>query len=308
MRVVITNCRLKNLAGSEMNCLEFGEYLRGKGHDVCIVTPVSGDPIASHFHSSGIPVYQPHELPPTRYDLIWGQHYSALTPLLQTRPNCDRVMLYTMSPFEPLETPPDYTPKLSAWFCNSEETLKTRTAANPELRGYVLPNMAPSEYFNAAGQEALARYFAVVSNHIPLEVNLALDIIARSHNVQRFGEHHTIRRITPRILAECEAVITIGKTVQYCMAQEVPVYVYDTYGGPGYLTVENIERAAAFNFSGRCCKRKLGAEALADEILNGTAYTGLCRRWAETYNHMSNFGKIIDNLSSFKTVNIDTLL
>lgn len=308
MRVVLTNCRLKNLAGSEMNCLEFGEYLKGKGHDVCVVTPVSGDPVAAHFHNAGIPVYQPHELPPTRYDLIFAQHASALTPLLQHKPDCDRVVLYTLSPFEPLEKPPAYTPKLSAWFCNSEETLKVRTAENPDLKGSVLPNMAPSDYFNSRDHIGLTRYFAVVSNHIPLEVHIALDIIAKSHNVQRFGEHNTIRRITPRILSECEAVITIGKTVQYCMAQEVPVYVYDYFGGPGYLTEHNIERAAAFNFSGRCCKRRISGQILAQEVLNGTAQTGLCRYWATTYNHIDRFGAIIDNLSNLPTVNIDTLL
>jgi hypothetical protein len=49
----------------------------------------------------------------------------------------------------------------------------------------------------------------------------------------------------------------------------MPVYCYDYFGGPGYLSDSNIERAAHFNFAGRCGRRRLSAEAIADELVRG---------------------------------------
>ena len=70
-------------------------------------------------------------------------------------------------------------------------------------------------------------------------------------------------------------VITIGKTVQYCMLSATPVFVYDYLGGFGYLDAENIERARYANFSGRGGVKMTAkeiAEALLDNYEAATAY------------------------------------
>ncbi|WP_416914340.1 hypothetical protein [Seohaeicola sp.] len=62
-------------------------------------------------------------------------------------------------------------------------------------------------------------------------------------------------------------VLTIGKSVQYAMAARRPVYVYDRFGGPGWITSENFKNAEKFNFSGRCVGQEKRAEEIASEIL-----------------------------------------
>jgi len=44
--------------------------------------------------------------------------------------------------------------------------------------------------------------------------------------------------------------------VQYCLLSQTPVYVYDHFGGPGYLTDENYTMAKHYNFSGRGFTKK----------------------------------------------------
>ncbi len=69
------------------------------------------------------------------------------------------------------------------------------------------------------------------------------------------------------LLKDADVVITIGKTVQYCLVSGTPVYVYDHYGGVGFLNDKNYEVAKIHNFSGREARRKSG-EKIAAEIMN----------------------------------------
>ncbi|MEW6856332.1 hypothetical protein ABG752_11000 [Streptococcus iniae] len=68
------------------------------------------------------------------------------------------------------------------------------------------------------------------------------------------------------MIAGYDCVIGIGKNVQYCLAMGKPIYVYDHFKGPGYLTAENIEQAAFNNFSGRGFEkcRKTSQEIVSD--------------------------------------------
>jgi hypothetical protein len=74
--------------------------------------------------------------------------------------------------------------------------------------------------------------------------------------------------VTPKALLKYDAVITIGKTVQYCLACGVPVYVYDKSGGCGYLNKKNFTKNRLVNFSGRGNKKKT-SEQIFSEIING---------------------------------------
>jgi hypothetical protein len=84
-------------------------------------------------------------------------------------------------------------------------------------------------------------------------------------------------------------VVTIGKTVQYGLACGVPVYVYDKFGGPGYLDRTNFAAAKRCNFSGRCCRRKLEPAQIGAEIV-------------EAYNDARAFvdGLSADDLDCFR--------
>lgn len=48
-----------------------------------------------------------------------------------------------------------------------------------------------------------------------------------------------------------DSVISIGKTVQYCLASHISVFCYDHFGEPGYISRNNYDKARHHNFSGR---------------------------------------------------------
>ncbi len=87
---------------------------------------------------------------------------------------------------------------------------------------------------------------------LPDEVLAARDLlISAGYQVDHLGEGGDVTMMCPEILHNCDAVITIGKTVQMAILANRPVYCYDHFGGPGWLTDQNYEAAAALNFSGR---------------------------------------------------------
>jgi hypothetical protein len=79
----------------------------------------------------------------------------------------------------------------------------------------------------------------------------------------------TVRRVTPELIHEHDAVVSIGKTVQYALAAGVPVFCYDHFGGPGWLNDGNVEAAARHNFSGRGFTARDSASELVEEIGDG---------------------------------------
>ena len=69
--------------------------------------------------------------------------------------------------------------------------------------------------------------------------------------------------MTPEVLAPYDAVVTIGKTVQYALSMGIPAYVYDHFGGVGWLDEDSLEPELHWAFSGQRTDR--GDELLLDE-------------------------------------------
>lgn len=122
----------------------------------------------------------------------------------------------------------------------------------------------------------------------------------RECSIDYIGVQHTPRFVDEKLLEQYDLVITIGRTVQQCFALKVPVYVYDYFGGPGYITKENFELAEMNNFSGRGFNRK-NVEELCEDIV--TNYEGhLCMLdWLNDiarseYSYEVNFEKIYSKL------------
>ncbi|MDW7798178.1 glycosyltransferase [Streptococcus canis] len=139
----------------------------------------------------------------------------------------------------------------------------------PNLHYY--PNPAPESY---AALEHLARPFPknilVISNHPPQEVLDMKPILAeKGIRVDYFGvwsDHYEL--VSPELIATYDCVVGIGKNAQYCLVMGKPIYVYDHFKGPGYLTDTNVTQAAFNNFSGRGFEDKAKtAEELVSDLL-----------------------------------------
>lgn len=209
------------------------------------------------------------------FDLIWLHHsVTAYKVLLDSSIGAPKVIFSSLSHFEPVEAPPLSALKISKYLVNSEENLRHFVKKYPHLadRVSVFPNAAPRAFWarpRHAENGKLSR-LAIVSNHIPNEVRSATELMReRKIQIDIFGMEGRKERVTPELLLGYDAVISIGKTVQYCIAMQIPVYCYDHFGGDGWLSCELFDHSKFHNFSGRASRGKIDHIRLFNEVIEG---------------------------------------
>ncbi len=277
--------------GSEVVTLELIEYFLGEGCTVLLATCALGDPVESRLpHDSNLSVVQfgindvdavVAEFDP---ELAWI-HHGLIPDVLVEKPGKTAFVFnhmsaqldieYAVQPFESVLS--------NASLFNAEKVREAHLAtglyddmATDALQ--LFENPAPASFARPGHQDEGRRNggspsarIAVISNHIPDEVlaacadleNRGIALVTLMGNEHEKGA--TPHNITPELLSGFDAVITIGKTVQYCLALGVDVYCYDHFGGPGWLTPENVHSARYDNFSGRGFAQK-SDESIAAEI------------------------------------------
>ncbi len=306
MKILLTNYHLVKYQGTEMNTLEFATALKARGHDVTVLCVLRGRPMVSEFAARGIPLvpacdWNDHELSKVERDVLWCQHFPTLHGLLI---KCKRHIHYSCGKVDFYEEPPKGEWR-GEYFAVSEEVAKHWNCRHPWYKPTVLPNMAPEEYFQAGRPIGELRNILVVSNHVPSELRLALLALTRDgYNVRFVGEADEPTLVTRELLDTADVVVSIGKTVVYCMAMGKPVYVYDTHGGYGYMDELSHGHYRWYNYSGRGGRYRQPHE-IAKEIVEGyalaTSKVGLLRWEAQVHHSINGLFTVIEGKPTYQT-------
>jgi hypothetical protein len=283
-RALLCTHHLLSWTGSEVFVIEIAEALSQAGFTVDFYTP---------FHD---PEFAPAALPPhgkfftepeavrlDGYDLVYVQHQtlSRLVPhqdqgfLLET----DRPFFHFahLSSVEPFELPGPWVEEhlADAVWTQSPKTLSEYRRRYPgriaELAECV-PNPAPEAFSRTTrpSHSGRLRRLLSVSNHLPAELKAAFEILQTSGvEIVRFGHPEANSRLVPSDFEDVDAVVTIGKTVQYALLACCPIFCYDHFGGPGWLSDENFEETAYRNFSGLTAPNRYDGPTLAERLLGG---------------------------------------
>lgn len=269
--------------GSELVVTELAEVLCDRGVKVSVYAP---------FHNDGFPTealpdvvnFIPNtaDVDLSQFDLVYSQHQT-LSRLLPRQDlgalmgsNRPYFVFNHLSPFEPFEFPGPFCQADIAdliW-CNSFETYTSLCQlGSPYNKALIVPNPCPSQFSApvAERQSSWPRRILSVSNHLPKELAEAFEILqAQGCEITRIGRPNTQRRITPADIRAHDAIVTIGKTVQYALNSRVPVFCYDHFAGPGWINSSKIFKVAGeFNFSGRDNQESRSPRCLAKEIMDG---------------------------------------
>lgn len=291
-RLVLCQPFFHRYSGSEVVTLEIAEAFASTGADVTVVTWSSSETmrketsripgcrlidLKSHESATAIEALGP--------DLIWS-HQGFVPPPLIDLPS--RFVFAHLSSFNAFEFP--FAPQIEreladrVYFVSDEardvhlDTGIYTGIADSVFR--VLGNPAPRSFHEVAGHNEPAsddlRSLVVVSNHIPDEMVEAIRLLRSSGvSVEVIGAANSRldtsqKRVTADLISQFDAVMTIGKTVQYSLCAGRPVYCYDYFGGPGWLTEGNIARAKYHNFSGRGFV-SLPTQTIVEQLLTGYA-------------------------------------
>ncbi|WIE48882.1 glycosyltransferase [Pseudomonas sp. GM17] len=276
-KALVACSRLVDFAGAEIATLEVASTLSDLGFKVVIAAIEIGGLIESELIVAGISFVDLSKtsLANENFDFVWVSHYVVAYHLFaHDRISTNGGFYSSLSHFEPLESPPLPSILFSQYLVHSQENFEYFSERYPHLinRLSIFPNAAPVGYFEIPEKpiDSKLSSICIVSNHAPEEVFQLIELFESSGvKVELIGLQGIPKRVTPQIISQYSAVISIGKTVQYCLAAGVPVYCYDRFGGPGWIVDSVLESAFEKNFSGRCTPRKISAAQIVEEIILG---------------------------------------
>ncbi|MCO6416220.1 hypothetical protein JYK14_08570 [Siccirubricoccus sp. KC 17139] len=278
MKALIATSALAQLAGSELVALELLECLREHGVACDLTAHVHGSPMREVAQEAGAHILpHPGRVRLFDYDIAWLQTQVAPTLDLtideHSRPRT--LCLFAHLDLKFVLAGPGMLEDLIAdhfMYCSPEAAAHFTGLGLDAERAWVFHNAAPSRFAGEARAGEVLRHLTIISNHAPPELLDAAGLLREAGvEVVHYGAEGGIEniRMAPEHFARTDAVVTIGKSVQYSLLARRPVYVYDHLGGPGWLLEANFTACAQANFSGRCCGRKLGAAEIAAELLGG---------------------------------------
>ena len=270
-KVLITHTLVQNIMGSTVVALDIAQWFRAQGALVTVFAGAQGLPMIEYYEYAGIPVIidEKADLHLDDFDLIWVQ--SQVLPLqfakeLSGFEGTRTTPVFVFNHMSGLDLAPDEHPyilgledrlsSLSLFVSEEARDLLAKYYDDcGEVPKKILPNGVSSSFIDAPtlrNSQELQKLM-VVSNHFTAEMRAAINLLrAEGVNVVTYGsEEPNYDLITAEIVADCDAVMSIGRTVQYCLVAGVPVFVYDYLGGFGYLNDDVLLVAAMHNFSGR---------------------------------------------------------
>ena len=293
-RFLLTHWALAVLGGSENNILQMAEYIKDQGGLVDFFTYALDDPLRTIINEKNIGVrvddidlLDQAQKTTIKYDLnsidyvVVCQNVLPIDVIkqLNSKNITTKFIFLHMSSFVgiAMESPLFYN--LESQIASKILTIseETTTEQLERLLGKNIQNLnyyrnpVPDDFIDRAQRidyPDMPKKIAVISNHLPEEVrNLAYEPTLRDNKVEIefIGRRsNNPQLVTAELLSKYDVIVSIGKTVQYCLVMGIPVYVYDRFGGQGYI--RDYDAAKQRNFSGRDAGKKT-TRVIANELL-----------------------------------------
>lgn len=273
----LVSCQnLIDYSGAEITVIDITKTLISLGYNVTICSFSIGENFLSIIKDLGCNYRDissfDNIIETELYDLAWLHHHTtAYSLILNNRIIFNKIIYSSLSTFEPLESALLTKVPVDLYLVNSEENYDYFLGHYPAYEGKVIvfENSCPEDYWSKEYVSKIElNRIAIISNHIPQELLSSADLLSQSLTVDIYGIGHKQTLITRQILEQYDAVITIGKTVNYCLALGIPVYNYDHFGGDGWLNTRNFDSNRYFNFSGRGSRGRVTQDCIIKEIVN----------------------------------------
>lgn len=325
-KVLITNKYFWQFTGSEIVALELTKWFLENNWEVHLFARQISNPMLEVFEKLNVKITDEEDKLDDDYDLVWIQHFVIPDFLIQLKPeqklsssklSSPQVVFHHMFYKPPNELPilPNLEKSLADVILSNSQETRDEIKKIYDIECEVFGNPAPSEFLRKnsdnKSNNGEIKKITLISNHTPEELKKAIQIIKKNGiSVETFGMNEdNFQLITPDIIQSTDLVISIGKSVQYSILSNTPVYCYDHFGGPGFINKENFDTANYYNFSGRGFGKKKASQ-IAEEITSAN-YEKIKKDFTEaTQEHVKSFDldyKLNQILTSLKSSKEKTL-
>lgn len=319
VRLLITTSRLSSYGGSEIVVLELVEWFISNGWHVTLLCQDIEDLILrdlSELEGQGcltLTSSDDESVSANDFDLIWVTHNVWPTVIVGEKaidPSRAKIISLHMGSLDADEQA--VLPEIENSVADRILVVSGRTEERMVEFGLgrdlisTFDNPVPNNFLRATQHESASLESVLfISNHLPHE-------LAETHRQLTdtgiyvthlgFGGDRS-ERISPDLVMHFDAVVTIGKSTQYCLVMGIPVYSYDHFGGAGWLSSDNFAFEAFNNFTGYQTDRKLTGEEITSEIQSGF---DAARKWSRenrgTFAHRYSLDRQMSELLKSLTI------
>jgi hypothetical protein len=256
VKILLSNIHLKEFGGSELVTVELAEYYASIGHSVTLYSPLIGAPLLPTIKRDNVTlvVKEPSLDELYGFDIIWSHHGLLLDTInVQNKLAHQLIVANHMSSWLDIEQPKYGFDQVDIILANSEETrAKMSELHRAKCQLFQNPCAAPTWRHHGVSRD---KPFALsVSNHRPAELVTFMGTHSHLIDFELCGRKtQNYIRLSAQKIDDIlpDFVICNGKSVQYALAANVPVFLFDDMGGCGWLTESNFADAEWHNFSGR---------------------------------------------------------
>ena len=270
LRILITNHRLKERAGSELYVRDLALALLRRGHSPVVYSPTLGD-IAAEIREATVPVVDNLSKVSVKPDLIHGHHHVETMTALLHFPDTPAVFFcHGWLPWE--ETPPHF-PRILRYVA-VDDTCYDRLVCEhgiPEERVHVILNFVDLKRFVARDElPAKPRRALVFSNSATessyvVHVREACRRAGVSLDVVGSQAGRTAER-PEKLLGQYDIVFAKARCALEALAVGTSVVLCDKAGMGPMVTTRELDRLRRLNFGIRTLQENIETDAVEKEI------------------------------------------
>jgi hypothetical protein len=264
MRFVLANRHLLAAGGTEVHLVTIAEHLQRLGHEVLLFAPELG-PFADHARRRGLEVHDnPRELP-AACDIVFAQDGIVAPELAQRYPQALMIFRICGDVFD-FQLPPQLDGLVDLIVVLSDRYRRLAEACAVKVP--VLRLRAPIDIDRLVPLGTIRERpeRAVLLGNYPARDELVHEVWgSRGVEVRRVGADAQSYDVAAAV-ADADIVVAKARAALDAMACGRAVYVYDVFGGDGWVTPESYPALEADNFAGQATDRIIDAATLADDL------------------------------------------
>ena len=295
MRFVLAN-RLMNLAGgTEVHLVTVGAELLRLGHEVVIYSPELG-PFADHARERGVDVVDQLRELPVECDVVLAQDGIVVYDLAERYPRALNIFRVCGDVFD-FQSPPQVEGVVDLVVVLSERyaRLAHACAVKSPLARLRIPvdidRLVPVGTIRARPRRA------VILGNYPDRIQVVREAWERRGiEVSQVGAGQQ-RFDIAAALESADIVVGKSRAAVDAMACGRAVYVYDTFGGDGWVTPDTYAAMEADHFAGQATDRVIGVEEMERDLADYDPRMGAANRDLVIQHHSAR-DHVIELLSA----------
>ena len=274
---------MNQAGGTEVHLVTIGSELLRLGHEAVIYAPELG-PFADHALARGIEVVDELDELPVECDVVLAQDSIVVYDLAERYPAAVSVFRICGDTFD-FQSPPLVEGILDLVVVLSERyaRLAHAFAVEPPVARLRIPvdveRLAPVGTIRARPRRA------VILGNYPDRVHVVREAWeGQGVEVSQVGAAQQRFDIAPA-LESADIVVGKSRAAVDAMACGRAVYVYDTFGGDGWLTPDTYAAMEADHFAGQATDRVIGVEEMARDLADYDRRMGAVNRDLAIQHH-----------------------